>query len=63
MEQVMNAPPVRKQPAATAGLYDRSLSWFDPSLDLFFVQKTTTKKKVWRYRDSSPGQTDHNRLC
>lgn len=21
------------------------------------------KKRLWRYRDSSPGQADHNRLC
>ena len=28
-------------------------------------QKTENNKKrlVWRYRDSSPGQADHNRLC
>ncbi len=30
---------------------------------LIFLKEEEEEKKSWRYRDSSPGQADHNRLC
>ena len=27
------------------------------------LPRQADKKRLWRYRDSSPGQADHNRLC